>query len=78
MFTLLLIASNFFLVNQVIAARMLPPPSLISDSHSVRYPHTLSPLNDGGSHGSTLYPPSMMMSNMAIHFIPLNYDGSLN
>ena len=32
--------------------------------------HALSPLNDDGSHGSTLFPPSIMMDPMAPHSSP--------
>ena len=52
MFTLLKIASSCFLINPVIVAHTLPPPLLIANRHSVRYPHTMPPQNDGSSHGS--------------------------
>ena len=73
---MLLIASPFFLVNPLIAAHMLPHPSLIANIHSVPYPHTLSTLNDDGSYGSTICPPSIIMSPMDPHYVPLNDDGS--
>ena len=89
MFTLLLIYSCCFIINPVIAARTLPPLSLIADIHSIQYPHTLSTLSDDGSHGSTLFPPqllwlpwihnlspSMMMSPMATQYVLLDYYGS--
>ena len=78
MFTLLLIYSHSPPINTVIAARMLPPPLLITNGHYVQSPHTLSPLNDDVSHGSTLCSPSMIMNPMAPYNIPpLNDDGLL-
>ena len=78
-FTLLLMASHCFLINPLIAAHTLPPHYLISNYHSIKYPHNLSPLNDYGSHGSIIFPPSMMMapmSPMSPHSVPLNDNGS--
>ena len=71
----LLIASRCFL-NPDIFTSTLPPPSLISNIHSMQLPHTLSPLNDCGSHGSTLCPSSIMMATMDPHSVILNYYGS--
>ena len=79
MFTLLLIDSHCFIINPVIAARTLPPQLLIANRHSIRYPHTLSPLNDDGSHGSTICPSSMIMDPMSTNYVPLidnGYHGS--
>ena len=70
MFTLLSIASHCFPITPVISALVLPPPLLIANSYSVLYPHTLSPLNYDGYHGSTLCPPSIMMPTMAPSNIP--------
>ena len=48
MLTLLLNDYRSFIINPYIAARTLPPNFLIANIHSIRYPHTLSPLNDDG------------------------------
>ena len=72
MFTLLLFASNYFLINPVIYARTLPPLSIIATIHSIRTPHTMSPPNDDVTRGSILCTYSMMMSPMDPHYTPLN------
>ena len=54
---------------------MLPPPLIIANIHSIIFLHTLSPLKDDGSHGSTLCPPSMIMDPMAPHYATLDDYG---
>ena len=88
-FTLLLIYSHCFIINPVIDAHMLLPLLIFANSHYIWPPHTLSPLNYYGSHGSKLCPPqllwipwlhtlspSMTMYTMSLHSVPLNDDGS--
>ena len=88
-FTLLLIYSHCFIINPVIDAHMLLPLLIFANSHYIWPPHTLSPLNYYGSHGSKLCPPqllwvpwlhtlspSIIMDPMAPHDVPLNYYGS--
>ena len=49
---------------------------VMAKSHSIRSLQNLSPLNDDGSHVYTLCPPSIIMSPMDPHYVPLNDDGS--
>ena len=64
MFTLILIASHFFITNLENAAHTLPPQSLITSSHSIRSPKFFSPLNDYGFLESKLCYHSMIMAPM--------------
>ena len=78
--------ANYWLLIHPIPTHSVPPQLWLIPSF-----HIMSPLNDGGSHGSSLYPPSMIVAPMAPHYFPsiimapvspsnissLNYDGSL-
>ena len=79
MFTLLLIYSHCFIINPVITSRMIRPTLVITNSHSIWSPHTMSPLNDDVSHVYTLCYPSMLIYPMDPHYVPLiddRYHGS--
>ena len=73
------ICFSFFIINPEISVHALLLPSIIANGHSVLSLHTISPLKDDGSHGSTLCPTSMIMDPMAPYYAPLDdygYHGS--